>query len=134
MAKTLLLGREAILAATSLKTEDVEVPEWGGTVRVRELTGTELDAYQASMRQQKGKNYVLNEANIRAKLVVRSVVGDEGERLFSDQDAAALGKLSAAALDRVFEVAARLSRISDEDVEEMAKNSEADQSEGSTSG
>ena len=134
MAKPVLLSKEAILAASELKAEDVEVPEWGGTVRVRELTGTELDAYQASMRQQRGKNFVLNEANVRSKLAVRAIVGDDGERLFADSDAAALGKLSSAALDRVFEVAARLSRISDEDVEEMAKNSGAGQSEGSISG
>ena len=30
-----LLSKTAILAAQHLQTEDVEVPEWGGAVRVR---------------------------------------------------------------------------------------------------
>src|SRR6266568_7439297 len=36
-----LLNKAAILAATDIKTEDVEVPEWGGTVRVRTISAAE---------------------------------------------------------------------------------------------
>lgn len=119
------LSRDAILNADDLDQEEVDVAEWGGTVMVRALTGAERDAYEASMRQQRGKDFVANFANIRAKLVVKCVISpDTGERVFADNDAPALGKKSAAALDRIFEVAARLSRISDEDVEAMAGNSE----------
>jgi hypothetical protein len=133
MAKSPLLSRAAILDADDMEYEDMDVPEWGGTVRVRALTGTERDAFESSMYQQRGKNMVRNAANIRAKLVARSVVDDEGERIFSDQDVSALGKKSAAALDRIFEVAAKLSRINEDDVEEMGKPSEDDPSDGSTS-
>jgi hypothetical protein len=45
----------------------------------------------------------------------------------------ALGKKSAAALNRVFEVAQRLSGITDDDVEELAKNSVGGPSDGSIS-
>jgi hypothetical protein len=130
---TNLLSRDVILDADDLEYEDLEVKEWGGTVRVRALTGAERDAYEASMRQQRGKDFVANFANIRAKLVVRSVVDSDGERIFADNDAPALGKKSAAALDRVFEVASRLSRLSDEDVDELAGKSGSDQSGDSTS-
>jgi hypothetical protein len=128
-----LLSRDAILHADDIEYEDVDVPEWNGAVRVRALTGTERDAYEASMSQQRGKNYVRNLANIRAKLVVKTVVDEQGERVFSDQDANALGKKSASALDRIFEVAARLSRLSDEDVEELAGKSDSEVSDDSTS-
>jgi len=130
----MLLSRDTILAVEDLEVEDLEVPEWKGTVRVRALTGAERDDYEASMHQQRGKNnYVRNLANVRAKLVVRCVVDEDGKRIFTDQDANALGKKSAAALDRIFEVAARLSRLSEEDVEELAGKSESDQSESSPS-
>jgi hypothetical protein len=128
-----LLSRDLILDANDLGFEDLEVPEWGGTVRVRALTGAERDAYEASMSQQRGKNYVRNLANIRAKLVVRSVVDENGDRLFTDQDANALGTKSAAALDRIFEVAAKLSRLSEEDVEELAGKSDSDPNDDSSS-
>ena len=48
-------------------------------------------------------------------------------------DISVLGQKSAAALQRVFNVAQRLSGFSDEDLEELAKNSSDAQSDGSTS-
>ena len=40
-----LLSKTAILCANDLKTEDVDVPEWGGAVRVRSFTGRARDAF-----------------------------------------------------------------------------------------
>jgi hypothetical protein len=121
------LGRDAILAATALKTEEVDVSdtEWGGVVLVRELRGRERDEWEASLAVQRGRQMVPDVANIRAKLVARTVVGEDLEPVFTQQDVAALGELSAAALDRVFEVASKLSGLNQDSVEEMAKNSEA---------
>ena len=45
------LNRAAILEAKDIPTETVPVPEWGGDVIVRGLTGDELDDYQGSIRQ-----------------------------------------------------------------------------------
>ena len=39
-----LLSKSAILCANDLQTEDVNVPERGGDVRVRSFTGRERDA------------------------------------------------------------------------------------------
>ena len=127
------LGRDAILAAKSLRTEEVDVPEWGGTVLVRELSGRERDEWEASLAVQRGKTMVPDVANIRAKLAARTIVGDDGEPVFTQQDVAALGELSAAALDRVFDVASRLSGLNPEDVEAMTKNSGAAPGGGSSS-
>ena len=127
------LSRDAILAAKSLRTEEVAVPEWGGTVLVRELSGRERDEWEASLAVMRGKTMVPDVANIRAKLAARTIVGDDGEPVFTQQDVAALGELSAAALDRVFDVASRLSGLNPEDVEAMTKNSGAAPGGGSSS-
>jgi hypothetical protein len=119
------LTRDAILAAASLKTEEVDVPEWGGIVLVRELSGRERDEWEASLAVQRGKQMVPDVANMRAKLAARCIVGADLEPVFTQQDVAALGELSAAALDRVFEVASRLSGLSETDLEEMQGNSAA---------
>lgn len=129
-----LLTRDAILQAEDLPTEDIEVEEWGGAVRVRALTGAERDAFEQSIVEQRGKSTRMNLRNIRAKLVALTVVDADGKRLFSDKDAELLGKKSAAALDRVFEVAQRLSGLSSEDMEELSGNSEEGQSEDFTFG
>ena len=128
------LGRDAILAIDDLPKEEVYVPEWKTWICVRALTGAERDAFKTSIVEQRGKSTKMNLKNIRAKLVALTVVDEEGNRIFSDSDASALGKKSAAALDKVFEVAQRLSGLRPEDVEELSKNFGSDQSEDSISG
>ena len=127
------LTKEQILQADDLEMEVVEVPEWGGSVLVRGLTGTERDAFEGSIIILKGKRSSMNMRNVRAKLVARSIVDEFMERLFSDADVEALGKKSASALDRVFSVAQRLSGVSDDDMEELAENFESAQSADSIS-
>lgn len=118
-----LLTKEEILQAEDLPTEDVEVPEWGGTVRVRTLKGFERDRFEESITEQQGKTTRVIAEHLRAKLVALSVVDQDGERLFDEQDVRRLSGKSARALDRVFAVAQRLSGISNDDVEELVKNS-----------
>lgn len=129
----MLLTKDAILSANDLVTEDVDVPEWGGTVRVRSISGAERDAFEQAIVTRKGKSVQTNLANIRAKMVALCVVDEGGQRLFTDADVVALGRKSAAALDRVFSVAQRLAGLTDEDVDELAENLRPGQSDDSTS-
>lgn len=117
-----ILGREQILKADDVTTEQVAVPEWGGTVLVRGLTGRQRDEFEASLIERRGKRNIPNTDNIRAKLVARCCVDETGQRLFTDADASTLGERSGAALDRVYEVAARLSGIGDDDLEELTED------------
>jgi len=55
----------------------------------------------------------------KSELVLLLFADDKGVRIFKDEDLAALGKKSGAALDRLFSVAQRLSGIGVNDVEEM---------------
>jgi hypothetical protein len=125
-----LLNRDQILQAQDIARESVAVPEWGGEVLVRGLTGQERDAYEATIMRLNGTNAQMNLMNARAKLVARSVIDESGERLFGDDDVALLAKKSAAALERVFNVAQRLSGLSKSDMEELSKNSMNGQREG----
>jgi hypothetical protein len=117
--KMALLNRNQILEAQDIKTEIVEVPEWGGEVTVKLLTGTERDQFESSVIDDKGK---FKKDNIRAKLVLKCVVDEQGNPLFQPADLEALGAKSAAALDRVFSVAQKLNRMGAQDLEELAKN------------
>lgn len=127
------LTRDAILGADDLLTEEVAVPEWGGTVMVRGLDGQGRDEFEASTYVTRGNVSVRDTANIRAKLAARCIAGDDGAPLFTQQDVAALGAKSGAALDRVWEVATRLSGIGAADAEELEGKSPAPPGEGSPS-
>lgn len=128
------LTRDQILEAEDLLSEDVEVPEWGGVVKVRGLTGAERDRFEGSIVKMRGNKADVNMRNLRAKLVALSAVNGDGKRLFKTPDVDALGQKSAVALQRVFDVAQRLSGISDQDVEELAGNSDSAMSDGFTLG
>lgn len=119
-----LLTREEILSVMDLQEERVNVPEWDGDVLVRSLTGTERDAFETSIISTNGARTEMNLVNMRAKLVAWTVVDEEGERVFSTEDIDALGKKSAAALQRVFDVSQRLSGLTGEEIDELAKNYE----------
>ena len=117
------LNKAEILAQDDLKTEDVFVPEWDAWVRVRTLNASQRDWFEASVTQRNGKKTSINLANIRARLCLLCLVGEDGEPLFQQEDEFPLGGKSASALDRIFSVAQRLNGLRDEDVDELAKNS-----------
>jgi hypothetical protein len=131
---TTYLSADQILGAEDLGYEDVAVPEWGGTVRVRELTGTERDKMEASMAGASGRPSPEKLAGFRARLAAAALVDADGKRLFrSDAETRRLGEKSATALQRVCDVAMRLSGLTEEDQGELLGNSEPGQSEPSTS-
>lgn len=134
MAPKKFLDKSSILSQDDLKVEEVYVPEWDGWVGVRTLQANERDWFEASTVQRNGKQITTNLQNIRARLCLLCMVNPEtGERLFQPEDEFPLGGKSAAALDRIFTVAQRLNGLRDEDVDELAKNSNAGQSDDSPS-
>lgn len=120
-----LLTKEQILKVKDIETRTVSVPEWGGDVLVRGMTGIERDAFEAKILDQSGKKTKVNLQNARARLVAITVVDENGNRLFTENEIVLLGTKSATALSRVYDVAASLSGISDDDIEELLGNSEA---------
>ncbi|WP_265560939.1 phage tail assembly chaperone [Streptomyces hygroscopicus] len=128
-----MLSRDQILNASDLTIREVPVPEWGGTVHLKALTGRERDAWEASNRILRGSDWIPQPVGARARLLVRAIVDETGQRIFEDKDAAALGEKSGSVIDRLFDIAAELSGVQDSAVEEAAGNSEAALSGSSTS-
>ena len=126
-----LLSRDAILAASDIETEDVAVPEWGGSVRVRGMSGKERSEFEFSLQEKVeqsktaerryGPKTTTNVRTIREKLCMWCIVDAKGQRVFADGDLGLLADKSAAALERVVGAAMRLSGMDEEDVEQMAE-------------
>jgi len=76
----------------------------------------------------------VNLRNMTARLCAICIVDEKGKRVFSDFDAESLGRKSAKALDRIFDVAQRLNGLGADDIKEMAKNSGRAIAADSTSG
>ena len=116
--------RNAIFGLTDIQLETVYVPEWNMDVRVRGLTGSERDSWEAAqfVFKKGAKDVEIQRDNIRGRLLIYCLVDKEGNRLFNDDDAEELGKKSAAALDRLFAVAQQLCGLTNADVDDLVKN------------
>ena len=125
-----LLTKQAILAAADLPHEDVPVPEWGGTVRVRSMTGVERDAFRAALNAEGGTPI----GQFSAALLAATIVDEAGNKLFEAADLEALQAKSAKALDIPAGVAMRLNGLGGAAVADAAKNSAAAQNADSGSG
>ena len=118
-----LLSRDDILNKDDRKTEEVHVPEWGGSVLVRSLSGRERDEFEASTVKIKQGKQEQNYDNFRARFVALCVVDESGQRLFKTrQEVQMLGNKSVAALQRVFNKAQELNGMSEQDVEDLTES------------
>lgn len=118
------LSAEQILNSNDLAYEDVDVPEWGGTVRVREMPGTERDKFESQFVGKDGASVRAEGLEgFRARLAAATIVDETGRQLFrSPAEVKRLGEKSARALQRVCDVATRLSKMTEEDVKELTGN------------
>lgn len=115
----MLLTKEAILAADDRKTEVVPVPEWGGEVTIMTMSAEGRDVFEGLINSADGKR---NLNNFRAKLVAATAVDEKGALMFTENEVRALGRKSAAAMDRLADAATRLNQLSQADVEALTKN------------
>lgn len=128
------LSKSQILKAQDrAKLEKVPVPEWGGDVYLRILSGTERDQFEDETYKVRGKTVELNRTNIRARLLAICLCDEKGARLFTDADAAALGEKASPVITRLFDLAQKINGLTKADVEDLAKNSGAGQAGDSTS-
>ena len=124
-SKRKFLGKAQILGMQDLPVAELEVPEWGGWVRVRTMTAHERDVFETNAVIKNGRDVRMNTRNIRAQLVAATVVDDEGRPVFTLADVEALGQKSAKAMDRVYAKASELAGLREADVQELAENFEA---------
>ncbi len=114
-----MLSREEILSKVILQKELINIPEWGGDIYVTEMSGCARDAWEQTLIQKDDKGRLIAP---RAKLIIATVVDENGERLFTDNDIDAIGKLSAGALEKICDIAQKLNFLQVADLEKKKKN------------
>ena len=121
-----LLSRDQILEAQDLRSEEVSVPEWGGVIKVRELAAGERERIAGLVTAHDGRS--------REIMVALTAIDGNGNQLFSLDDIEELAKKGEAAIQRVAEVASRLSVIGKAAEAQAEKNSDPSRSDDSISG
>lgn len=116
------LTRDDVLKASAPKPVQVDVPELGGCVFVRVLTGAERDRYDAALYDARKPDGSMNLDGFRVRLVMLAACDENGARLFNDTDTKLVGGINSLALMRVFEAAQKVNGLSSESVEDAVKN------------
>lgn len=121
------LSKLDILKVKELKQVLVAVPEWGGDVLVQEMTAEARDRFDQWVVK-KGET-----GGMRMRIVIATVVDENGKPMFTDLDIPDLARKSGKAIERLSDVGMRLSGMSEEAKVEEIKNSEPDPSVDSSS-
>jgi len=126
-----MLTKEQIFSADDIKTVDVEVPEWGGTVRLASMSAAARDEYEQMLFRSRDGETI---HNLRATLVSCCLVDEAGNLLMGPSEVAELGKKSGRVLGRLFDAAQRVNGMTEADLEDAKGNSGGDPSADSTTG
>ena len=128
-----ILTRDMVKQERRFKRELVDVSELGpeGTetfVYVTEVSAAVKDEIEhEAVRYNKRNGRATVDVEIvnktRARIAARCCVDESGARVFTDNDVDMLSERSSAALSRIFNAYKRLNEMSDEDEEELVKNS-----------
>lgn len=113
-----MLNRNDILAVNDLATDLIEVPEWGGQVRIRVFSGVQRDRLDAFLTRNTDKDGNLKDpSGLRVLVCVLACCNDDGTPLFKPEDAKALEVKSSVALDRILKAASKLNGLGDKGIE-----------------
>ena len=123
-----LLNFDDIVASQDKEYQDVDVPEWGGTVRIATMSGEDRDRWELSMMQaddSSERGFKLNfDAYSRVRLVAMCLVDDNFNRIFvTKEQIERLSQKSGKVMDLLYDVAQRVNGITESDIDDLEKNS-----------
>ena len=119
------LSKKQILEAKDIKTKEYDVPEWGGAIYLRVISGADRDVFEQAFSDKKMEAF-------RTRFLVMTICDDDGEKLFTADEMDALNKKSSVVLNRIFDAAWELNAFTSKAVEDLGNGSPSDQSGSST--
>lgn len=110
------LTREQINAAKDVVTKSVDVPEWGGPVLLRSLTGADRAAIGRLL-------HIDKDADVVTATLSRGLVGDDGQLLYTLDEVDELGRRNWTVIERLAGELNRMSSLGAAGLEQEKKDS-----------
>lgn len=123
-----MLTREQILNPKRGRFETVDVPEWGGKVRLKALSVRDRTIIETEfvrlgrLAREQSPDYVSSMRNMQVQLVALSVVDEAGAHQFTLDDVEQLSQQEPEAIGRLSDAATLLNGFQAKATEEAAKN------------
>lgn len=111
-----MLTAEEIFAADDIEVALVEVPEWGGAVLLRAMSGEEAGKFVEALKDDTHKT------TQAIKIVALCAVDEKGAPLFSEHQVGRLAKKSLRALMRLQTKAIEINGLSTEETTKLKKD------------
>ena len=109
-----LLKFDEVVAKQDLPTKDIEVPEWGGTVRIRHWTVAERDEFSRRVKSE-------DKESVGAWIVSVLAVDENGKQWCPEGKAIELSKKNPKAIDLLVSAIVDLNKVTDTEVENAVK-------------
>ena len=118
-----VISKEQILNVKDYDVREVDVPEWGGMIRLKSMSGKERDAFESKCLTRNKGGKIFNVDGLKALLITCVVMNpDNDELMFTSDDIENLNKKSAKVINQLFEVASEMNGLGKEAVDELVKN------------
>lgn len=112
----MILSKESILGSVDFEIHKIEVPKWGGEVCIRPFTAKLKDKIEQLNQKPDLK------VSARGVALAGSICDENGKLLFSDLDIEAISQKDGASVDIVLAKILKVNGITEEELEEKAKN------------
>lgn len=123
------VSRETVLSCSDQRIEEVEIPDWGGTIRFQSLPADKwadwMQLYWVDVENNEVKSL---EGMIH--LIILSAIAEDGSPIFQPEDTEELKKKSGGNIRKAFFAAWSANGASGEVQDEIEGNSEAGESSG----
>lgn len=113
-----VLCKEEILGAENPEPVPVHVPEFGGAVMVRVMSGTERDKLESRYAGKKAAQLV----GFKTDLLCLCVCNPDGSAMFDPETIGALMEKASTAINTLVDAALALNGLSEEEAQELVKN------------
>jgi hypothetical protein len=123
------LTRDEILKTNDIQVNEIEVPEWGGSVFIKQLTRAQQDSY---LKMQMGKTRMKQDTRAKnqeiigaelyghdAYLCSRGICDENGKAIFKDSDIQSLKKKNGAVIGRIAKEIIAFSDMAGDDIDKV---------------
>lgn len=116
--------KEKIRSAAKVPPKALEVPEWGVVLYIPRKTVKERNDFEKSLTRLNKRSREEAMDQVRARLLIFGCRDEHGAEVWTVNDIEEIGTYDASVVDFVIAEIQKFTRISDADIDEMAKNLE----------
>ena len=120
-----LLSKFDIFEASNQQREKVEIPEWGGYVYVTAVSAADWVSFQDETAKGKDEGGKADASLWMGRVLARTIVDEDSQRLFDDADAEELMKKPLTIINRLFRASDKLNDFTGRGLQNAEKNFEA---------